>query len=356
MKEVFANFMAAKIVNPSFPRINHALRFLLAYYPSAYDVDRTAGTNAIRQPLANLNEAGTLYGAIIYQKAPIVMRQLEMLVGEEPFRDGLREYLRRYSFGNASWSDLIALLDATTPEDLGAWSRAWVEEAGRPVIRTELETDGGTIKRLAFTQRDIDADRGLVWNEQLEVALGYADGIRKLSVHLDSATVEVPGARGLPVPRYILPNGGGIGYGEFHLDAASRDWIAHHLPEIPDALTRGSAWVTLWEAMLDGEVPPGDVVSLALEALPRERDELNTQQILDDLAHAYWKFLPASARNSLAPDVERVLRRGLAEASTTSLKSAYFSTLRDVALTPSTLTWLSSAWSLMETVPGLTLS
>ena len=52
MKEVFANFLAAKIVNPSFPAINHELRFLMAYYPAAYEVDRTAGSNAIRQPLA----------------------------------------------------------------------------------------------------------------------------------------------------------------------------------------------------------------------------------------------------------------------------------------------------------------
>ena len=81
MKEVFANFMAAKIVNPSFPEVNHELRFLLQHYPAAYDVDRTEGANPIRQDLANLNEAGSLYGAIIYQKAPIVMRQLELLVG-----------------------------------------------------------------------------------------------------------------------------------------------------------------------------------------------------------------------------------------------------------------------------------
>ena len=40
------------------------------------------------------------------------MRQLETLVGPDPFRDGLREYLRRYAFGNATWPDLIALLDA----------------------------------------------------------------------------------------------------------------------------------------------------------------------------------------------------------------------------------------------------
>lgn len=97
-KEVFANFMAAKIVNPSFPDIDHDLRFVMAHHPSAYDIDRTAGANPIRQQLENLNEAGSLYGPIIYQKAPIVMRQLEAIVGEEEFREGIREYLGRYSF------------------------------------------------------------------------------------------------------------------------------------------------------------------------------------------------------------------------------------------------------------------
>jgi aminopeptidase N len=50
MKEVFANFMAAKIINPSFPELNHDLRFLMAHYPGAYAVDRSAGANPIRQP------------------------------------------------------------------------------------------------------------------------------------------------------------------------------------------------------------------------------------------------------------------------------------------------------------------
>ena len=63
MKEVMANFLAAKIVNPSFPEINHDLRFLLSHYPSAYAIDRTAGANPIRQNLENLDEAGMLYGA-----------------------------------------------------------------------------------------------------------------------------------------------------------------------------------------------------------------------------------------------------------------------------------------------------
>ena len=102
LKEVFANFMAAKVVNPSFPTVNHDLRFLLSNHPAAYAVDRTAGANPIRQPLDNLQDAGSLYGSIIYQKAPIVMRQLERLMGDDAFRDGLREYLKAHAMANAA--------------------------------------------------------------------------------------------------------------------------------------------------------------------------------------------------------------------------------------------------------------
>ena len=147
MKEVFANFMAAKIVNPSFPEVKHELRFLTAHYPSAYGIDRTEGTHQIRQELDNLNEAGSLYGAIIYQKAPIVMQQLERMIGEDAFRDGLRTYLEQFRFGNATWLDLVAAFDAQTDIDVAEWSRAWVEEPGRPIIWTELTLDdNGTVQ------------------------------------------------------------------------------------------------------------------------------------------------------------------------------------------------------------------
>ncbi len=180
MKEVFANFMAAKIVNPSFPAVNHDLRFLLSNYPSAYEVDRTAGANPIRQPLENLNEAGSLYGAIIYQKAPVIMRHLEAILGEDSFRDGLREYLKTFAFKNATWNNLIAILDARTPTDLAAWSRVWVEQPGRPTIQTELEVRGGRISRLAFRQRD-SRGRNLIWPQQLRVVVGSK--IRPAALH-----------------------------------------------------------------------------------------------------------------------------------------------------------------------------
>ena len=356
MKEVFANLMAAKIVNPSFPGVDHDLRFLHAHYPAAYDVDRTGGTNAIRQGLENLKDAGTLYGAIIYQKAPIVMRQLERIVGDDGFRDGLRAYLARHAFGNASWPDLIALLDARTAEDLETWSHAWVEEAGRPCISTELAVADGRISMLAFAQRDPDARRGLVWTEEMTVALGYVDGVRLVPTRLNAGRTEVTAARGLPAPLFVLPNGAGLAYGEFHLDPQSLDWLSEHLPDLGDGLTRGSAWVTLWDAMLDGRLAPERFIDLSLAALPREPDELNVQRVLTYLEDALWTFTPEARRRVRAPDVERVLRDGLGAATTTSTKSAYFSALRNIALTPVTIAWLTRVWRGEEAVPGLPLA
>ena len=139
-KEVFANFMAAKIVNPQFPDINHDLNFLVRHYPSAYSVDRTAGANAIRQELPNLNEAGQMYGAIIYNKAPIMMRKLEKLIGEDRFREGVQEYLATFSFDNANWPALIEILDGKSTEDLRAWSDTWVHTPGRKAVESQWNT------------------------------------------------------------------------------------------------------------------------------------------------------------------------------------------------------------------------
>jgi aminopeptidase N len=355
-KEVMANFMAAKIVNPSFPEVNHDLRFLLAHYPSAYEIDRTEGSNPIRQRLGNLNEAGSLYGAIIYDKAPIVMRQLEMTLGETEFRDGLREYLKRYAFGNATWPELVQILDARTPENLAAWSRTWVEQRGRPVFTTRLETTGaGTIGELTLVMSD-PMGRGLVWPERLSVTLGYANQRRELPLSVTSRMSRVPAARGLQRPLYVLPNGRGLGYGLFLLDEGSLRYLADHLEEIPDALTRGSALVTMWENFLEGRLSARDGLQMFVRVLQRERDEQNAQRALSYVTTAFWRLLPPAERASFAPELERVLREGLSRAPTISEKSAWFSTLREVSTSRETVSWLERVWRREERVPGLPLA
>jgi len=355
-KEVFANFMAAKIVNPAFPDIDHELRFLLTHYPAAYEVDRTAGANPIRQELDNLNEAGTLYGAIIYQKAPIVMRQLEELTGEEKLREGLREYLRAFQFGNATWPDLIEILDGLTEEDLASWSRVWVDEPGRPTVTTQLSLDErGTVSSLTLEQSDpLGADR--IWSQRLDVWLGYPDTQRTFPVHLKDLRLEVADAAGSTAPSFMLPDGRGVGYGLFALDPASLDYLLQHTPALPTALTRGVAWLSLWDAMLEARVPPARIAGLATQALTSETDELLIQRILAYLWSTYWRFLPEAERLRRAPELESLLWRLMEEARTPSLKASYFNAYRSIALTGGAVQQLERVWRKELEIEGLPLS
>jgi hypothetical protein len=343
MKEVLANFMAVKIVNPSFPQLNHDLRFLLTHYPAAYEVDRTAGSNPIRQELANLNEAGSLYGAIIYNKAPIAMRQLETIAGESGFRDGMREYLKKFSFGNATWLDLVSILEARNPAQAAPWSKAWVEQRGRPEISVQV-SDG----RVRLTQRD-PLRRGLLWPQRLMVSV--AGERREVSIAGKTAEIAVKGR-----PSYVLPNAGGLGYGLFRLDPATRRYLLAHVEELPDALDRGSAWVALYEEMVEGDVKGTEFLDAAARAVERESDEQNTQRILSYLTRTFWQELGAAQRRERAPGLEALLRSGMAKAPSASRKSAWFSAFRETALTRDGLVWLERVWRREEKVEGLTFA
>ncbi|HSW31496.1 MAG TPA: M1 family aminopeptidase [Longimicrobiales bacterium] len=348
-KEVFAGFMAAKIVHPSFPDVDHALRFLTTNHPAAYGVDRTQGANPIRQPLDNLREAGTLYGAIIYQKAPIVMKQLEARVGESAFRDGIREYLSAHAYGNATWPDLVAVLDRLSPEDLTAWSRVWVEERGRPVVTVSRE--GADV---VITQAD-PAGRGRVWPQSLQVRVGREAGDTLVAVELGEAPARLGGMGGADV-RFVLPNGSGVEYGLFLLDTASLAYLADSLPALEPGLARGAAWVTLWDQVLEQRLPPGPFVDLVLAAIPRERDELALGRALGYLSSAWWSLLPDSVRAARAEEVERVLWEGVTSDRPRTARSALLGAWRGMALTPASVARMERLWRGTETVPGIPLS
>ncbi len=295
-----------------------------------------------------------------------MMRQLELVVGQEAFRDGLREYLKTYAFGNATWNDLVRILDAKTPEDLAAWSRAWVEERGRPEFRTINASVSGPALCLGFAVTD-PLQRGLVWPQRLRVVVGSADGTQELSMSIkgegDGVGTCVAGIASHAPPRpprtaplYVLPNGGGLGYGLFILDERSRKYLLAHLEDIGDPLTRGSAWVTLWDNVVEKYIEPDQFMALVVRALPRETDEQIVQRVLGYTTRAFWRNLTPRQRSQQAPRLEAILRAGIARAATSSAKSAWFSAFRDIATTRSGVAWLEQVWRRDEQIPGLTFA
>jgi aminopeptidase N len=195
-----------------------------------------------------------------------------------------------------------------------------------------------------------------VWPQRLRVALGYGPEVRLLTVDITSRVTAVSGAAGLPKPLYVLPNGQGLGYGLFRLDSGSRDYLLAHIEDVPDALTRGSAWVTLWDNLLEGEVRPSAFFSATMRALPHESDEQNADRVLGYLTRTFWRFMSPDERGAVSRTLETTLRSGLERAATTSQKASWFNAYRDTVSTREGTAWLERVWRREEPVPGLPLA
>ncbi|MDO7849382.1 M1 family aminopeptidase [Hymenobacter sp. M29] len=371
MKEVFANFMADKMVpeekqrriDPEenywlgrelsyrpLPRQLQDLKFVVDHYPAAYGIDRTAGANPIRQPLANLQDAGSLYGNIIYHKAPIMMRQLERLMGPAAFQAGLQEYLRKYAHGNATWPDLIEILDARTPADLQAWNQVWVNQPGRPLFSYRIS--GGHDQRygLYVTQTAEDGSDRL-WPQEFEVLIESASGEQQqLSVKMEG---KEKGIRIPFLPKRIVFNSTGVGYGVFPVAPE----LLSTVTQLKNPVTRAATYVNVYENMLRGEtVKPLELLTRYRQALTREPEELNLKLLTGQASAIFWQFLTPAQRQAVGPGLEADLWAALLKNPAANSKKQLFKTYQSIALTKPAQTRLYQIWQSQQATAGVKLT
>jgi len=353
MKEVFANLMADKIINPAFPDINHELQFVTAHYPRAYGVDRTKGANAMRQNLANLNNAGSLYGSIIYNKAPIMMRQLETTLGAKAFQEGLANYIKTYANGNAEWKDLIAILDQKTALNLKEWSEVWVNSSGRPIIESHLSyNDKNTIESLSISQSAEDGSNK-IWPQLFEIVLVYPDSIKKIDITLHTKKVTVHEAVGLVKPLGILYNSNGLGYGVFPIDFEQLDPI----PFITDDLTRGYSYINLYENTLNGTVTLDKAFQLFQKGIATESNELILRGIISNIQNMYWRYLTPKQRLIHQISLEKdVLERLKKAKDIPRVTKALFNLFSNIAYSDQGKKTLYQIWDKTLMIPHLNLN
>ena len=151
LKEGFAQYMAYKALAELEPASAPWKHFYQDIKPLAYGIDETLGTTPIYQNILNLKDAKSAYGAIVYEKAPAVLKQLEFRLGPEVFRNGLRLYLKQHAYGNADveGSDWRVRAGAGAGRsaghgDLNAWATAWIEHRGMPEVEDAWSCEGGS--------------------------------------------------------------------------------------------------------------------------------------------------------------------------------------------------------------------
>lgn len=286
-KEVFANYFAACITEPLFPNVNHSLNWMKTYTSASLAEDRTPGSNSIRQPLDNLRNAGLIYGNIIYNKAPVMMQKLVEIMGEEAYQEGIREYLKTYAYGNATWDDLIAILDARSEEDLASFSDVWVNQKGMPHISFTNRCG-----QLEIRQRD-PLNRGLLWPQSFQITFQGAEESTSVEVNLTNETYAITVPLGTQA---ILPNTDGRGYGLFIPDEESREWMLTHWQETSDDTARQSLLMSLYENYQHRLISDREWMEALMNGLKSEKNVLIASTLcgylgtpLSQLGQASWE-------------------------------------------------------------------
>lgn len=263
-KEVFANYFSACITEPLFPKVNHTLNRLRTFTTASLSEDRTLGTTAIRQPLDNLNQAGLIYGQIIYNKAPVMMMKLVELMGKENFRQGIQTYLKTYAYGNATWDELVACLNRYSSVDLKAFSDVWVNQKGMPEISFQLNEN-----ELIVHQSD-PYQRGLVWPQRFNVELcGERDSTIEVNLNQPEVRIALP----FQVDCFI-PNSDGRGYGLFMPDQEICLELADSWQKITDETTRQAVLMLLYENYLANRIDHRVFLKMLYKGLILEENPL----------------------------------------------------------------------------------
>jgi aminopeptidase N len=286
LKEVFAGFMADKIIADIHPRADHQMNFFMNHHEPALRTDRTRGAHPIARPLDNLKDAGTLYGDIIYHKAPIVMRVLEQEISPYELQRGLCLYLRRWSYSNADWNDLILTLQNSSGRDLQAWNAIWINEKGAPLIEF---LDEGIVMRDEW-------GKGRAWPQRVHaMRLGHSflaiDLIDTLTRYSDKTIV--------------LPNCHATAYGVFLPNENEIRFLNDNLGRLHPPLHRAVAWQQLYEGVLYNKLKGESFIRLCMKHLSNETNNFIIRQTLSFMIAVHNTYIDEGARQLLRDELDR---------------------------------------------------
>ncbi|MDX3078365.1 aminopeptidase N [Streptomyces sp. MI02-7b] len=275
--------------------------------------DELPTTHPVVTPVPHVDAAFGAFDEIAYEKGSAVLRQLQMLLGEDVFLAGIRGLLRRYAWGNMTTDDFLAGLGTVSGQDLGGWAERWLHTAGANTLRAEVTSDRhGTVTSVDLLQ--LASNSGPLLRDH-RLAIGFYrrghDGAfrrtERVEVHVEGARTRVPALVGVPGPDIVLLDDGAQAFAKIRLDSSSIAAIRDHLGEVADPVARVQLWSQAWASCRDGLLAARDYVSMTVLALARAQhtDNLdfvaaaldNCHVAIDLYADSRWRSI---ARGMLA--------------------------------------------------------
>lgn len=306
LNEAFATWMERKIIAQWKPQWNTRLTDLGSMF-GAMNEDSLASTRSIRQPIESENDISNAFDGITYQKGASVIRMFESWVGEKQFQAGVKSYLTRYRFGNATANDFLDAIAADGKPQLTRAFSTFLDQPGFPEISVELKCDGAP--RVALRQKryaPIGSEGAKPESWQVPVCLRYQtnSGPQQECFLLNRASAEFTLTKATGCPATLSGNADASGYYEtadepgmldkllgpqdHFLNAPERRTILHDLDMLADA---GDAQISqaLSAVPVFAQSPERPIVAEA-QAVAREVRPL----VPPDLLPNYHRFVRAS--------------------------------------------------------------
>jgi aminopeptidase N len=158
LNESFATFMSYRTINKMFPEWEMEKQLLSDSQKSinsALTADQLRATHPVSTKVNDPKEISSIFDSISYEKGSAILRMIEDYVGEEVFRKGLHNYLKRYSYSNATKDDLWNAVDEAagkkvSKKSVGKVASYWVNTAGYPIVKVRRSSSGLVLSQSRF--------------------------------------------------------------------------------------------------------------------------------------------------------------------------------------------------------------
>jgi len=216
LNEGFASWLGDKIVSEFDPSWGGDL-LDTTERESALSSDSVVSARRVRQPIASEGDIVHAFDNITYAKGASVLAMFERSIGAEKFRDGVRAYLAKHRFGNATSADFVAALSTAAGRDVAPAFSSFLDQAGAPVVRSELRCDAGQPPTLVLHQRRYvlpgspAVAEGTPWRMPVCVAFDRGGARGDACTELTSASAELA-LDTKTCPAWVFANAGGRGY------------------------------------------------------------------------------------------------------------------------------------------------
>jgi len=142
LNEGFATWVGWMATDHFFPEWRVWEMFIVDEHNEALELDRLSTSHPITNSVTKATQINEIFDTITYSKGACIIRMLVNYLGEESFKTGLQNYLRKFQYSNAKTDDLWNSLTAASGKDVSKMMSSWTDQMGYPLITVSTDPSG----------------------------------------------------------------------------------------------------------------------------------------------------------------------------------------------------------------------